>query len=122
MVNKRRGEVGITLDDKRYTLCLTLGALAELEDAMGLGNIGELADRFASGQVKSGDLITILGAALRAGGADVSDREAAGMQCSEGAAALTKALVDLLRLTFDPNAHLEDVGPSEGGEGALNPI
>ena len=32
-VNRRRGEVAARIDGKDYTLCLTLGALAELEDA-----------------------------------------------------------------------------------------
>ena len=85
MANRRRGEVTLILDGKPRVLCLTLGALAELEDNMGLDNIGELADRFGSGRVRSADLVKILGAALRAGGEDISDREAASMGCEGGA-------------------------------------
>ncbi|WP_319495803.1 gene transfer agent family protein [uncultured Cohaesibacter sp.] len=106
MTNRRRGEISICLDDQIYRLCLTLAALAELEDSMELDNIGSLAERFSGGRVRSGDLIKILGAALRAGGAEISDREAAAMRCKGGAAALTAALVDLLRETFSPD--LED--------------
>ena len=35
MANPRRGEIDAHFDGKPYTLCLTLGALAELEHAFG---------------------------------------------------------------------------------------
>jgi hypothetical protein len=35
MPNRCRGEAAVTFGGERYTLCLTLGALAELEDAFG---------------------------------------------------------------------------------------
>ena len=35
MVNRHRGEIEAILDGKSYRLCLTLGALAELEHAFG---------------------------------------------------------------------------------------
>ncbi|WP_319529365.1 gene transfer agent family protein [uncultured Cohaesibacter sp.] len=114
MANRRRGEVTLILDGKPRVLCLTLGALAELEDSMGLDNIGELADRFASGRVCSADLVKILGTALRAGGEEIADREAASMRCEGGATALTHALVEVLRLAFDPSASLKaDDGGAE---------
>lgn len=103
MVNRRRGEVEVVLNGKGYPLCLTLGALAELESALDLDNIGALAQRFAQGKVRSADLVKILGAALRAGGADISDQQAGAMRCEGGAFALTKALVALLTVTFSPN-------------------
>ncbi|WP_316858026.1 gene transfer agent family protein [uncultured Cohaesibacter sp.] len=122
MANKRRGEVSLRLNDQNYRLCLTLAALAELEDSMELDNIGALADRFASGKVKSSDLVKILGAALRAGGAEVTDREAASMHCEGGAVALASALVELLQQTFNPNALGEMANQSKGGaEGTINP-
>ena len=39
MPNRRRGEVALQLGDTRYTLCLTLGALAELEEAFGVQDL-----------------------------------------------------------------------------------
>ena len=75
----------------------------------GWDDISALADRFSGGKVKSADLIKILGAALRAGGADISDSEAALMHCKGGATALTCALVTLLRETFGPE--LEEGNP-----------
>jgi len=43
-------------------LCLTLGALAELEARLGGGDLMGLGERFASGRVSARDLIVILGA------------------------------------------------------------
>nr|WP_321457689.1 gene transfer agent family protein [uncultured Cohaesibacter sp.] len=118
MTNRRRGEISITLDDKPYRLCLTLGALAELEESLGLENIGELADRFSGGRVKSADLVKILGAALRAGGADISDADAATMRCKGGASELTYALVELLRETFIPEFEENETGAAMTGSDA----
>ncbi len=108
MANQHRGEVDVILNGKKYPLCLTLGALAELEEALGLSNIGELAQRFAKGRVKSADLVKILGTALRAGGAEISDQQAGAMQCDGGAVALTKVLVCLLTVTFSPHGQADD--------------
>ena len=49
MVNRRRGEVPLDLGGQRYTLCLTLGALAELEAALQAPDLAGLAERFAGG-------------------------------------------------------------------------
>ena len=73
MANRIRGEVPLTLGGRRYTLCLTLGALAELEAALQAGDLAGLAARFAGGRVSARDLIALLGVALRGGGHDLDD-------------------------------------------------
>jgi Phage tail tube protein, GTA-gp10 len=45
--NARRGEISARLDGKEYRFCLTLGALAELETALGAGDLVALGERFA---------------------------------------------------------------------------
>jgi hypothetical protein len=60
------------------------------------------------------DLVCILGSALRAGGQDISNQLAGQMQCEGGVPALTRALVDLLQLTFggldyDTNTHSGEI-------------
>lgn len=45
-VNRRRGEVAARIDGRDYTLCLTLGALAELEDAFAADDLGNLQNGF----------------------------------------------------------------------------
>ena len=60
MANPRRGEAAVELGAKRYTLCLTLGALAELEHAFGVADLAALGERFAGGRLSARDLLTLL--------------------------------------------------------------
>lgn len=104
MANRRRGEVALDLGGCRYTLCLTLGALAELEDAFGVQDLAALAERFGSGRLSSRDLLAILVVALRGGGHDVSDAEAASLPLHEGIGPIARAIADLLLVTFGGEA------------------
>jgi len=100
MANRRRGEVALQLGDKRYALCLTLGALAELEDAFGADDLMALAERFGTGRLSSRDLLKLLAVALRGGGHAMSDAEVASLPLADGIAPLASAIADLLILTF----------------------
>jgi Phage tail tube protein, GTA-gp10 len=109
MPNRRRGEVALQLGDTRYTLCLTLGALAELEDAFGVQDLMALAERFGTGRLSSRDLLTLLAIALRGGGHAMSDAAVASLPLHDGIEPVAAALADLLIATFG------------GGEAAPNP-
>lgn len=100
MPNRIRGEVALQLGETRYTLCLTLGALAELEDAFGVQDLTALAERFGTGRLSSRDLVTLLAIALRGGGHAMSDGEVAKLPLHEGIAPVAAALADLLVMTF----------------------
>ncbi|HEX2020251.1 MAG TPA: GTA-gp10 family protein, partial [Aurantimonas sp.] len=52
-VNRRRGEVPAIIDGRERTLCLTLGALAELEDSFAADNLAALAERFGQGRLSA---------------------------------------------------------------------
>jgi hypothetical protein len=97
MANRRRGEVPLDLGGSRYTLCFTLGALAELESALGAHDLTGLAERFAGGRLATRDLVALLGAALRGGGHALDDDAVAALPLAGGldpiAAALGAALV-----------------------------
>ena len=71
MVNRHRGEVEAVLDGERHTLCLTLGALAELETAFGLDGWEALAGRLR--KLSARDLATVLAALLRGWGEGETD-------------------------------------------------
>jgi hypothetical protein len=73
MPNHHRGEISAEFGGKSYVLCLTLGALAELEAAFGAEDLLALAARFDSGRLPARDAIRILGAGLRGGGNELSD-------------------------------------------------
>ena len=100
MANRRRGEVPLDLGGCRYTLCLTLGALAELETATQAGDLVGLAERFAAGRPRTGDLIALLGAALRGGGHDLDDEAVGHLPLAGGLDALTDALAEVLAAAF----------------------
>lgn len=99
-VNRRRGEISATLDGRDYRLCLTLGALAELEDAFAAEDISALVQRFSEGRLSARDIIRILAAGLRGGGSSVTDDEVAAMSCEGGAAGFATVVAGLLTATF----------------------
>jgi hypothetical protein len=100
MANRRRGEVPLTLGQERYTLCLTLGALAELEDALKADDLAGLVERFAGGRLAARDVIALLGAALRGGGHALDDEAVARLPLAGGLAAVTSALGEALVAAF----------------------
>jgi Phage tail tube protein, GTA-gp10 len=100
MANRHRGEIEAELSGVRYTLCLTLGALASLEDAFGGEDILALAERFEQGRIKASDAIRIIGAGLRGAGHEISDDEVARLQTDEAAVGFMRIVVDLLKATF----------------------
>ncbi|GAC1333158.1 MAG: gene transfer agent family protein [Beijerinckiaceae bacterium] len=100
MANPRRGEIVAEFDGKPHSLCLTLGALAELEAKFAAGNLVELATRFESGQMTARDLIAIIACGLRGAGETVSDNEVATFKVAGGLHAYIRIAADLLAATF----------------------
>ena len=95
--NGARGEVVAVLAGAGRRLCLTLGALAEIETGLGLEGLSGLAERMRS--LSARDLMTVLAALLRGGGeralADELDR--AGVDPREAAEAVAKAFAAAAR-------------------------
>jgi hypothetical protein len=110
MGNRHRGEIDVELGGVRRTLCLTLGALAELEAAYGHEDLLSLAERFERGAIGARDAIRIIGAGLRGAGHDISDAEVAAFPVEGGAAGYIRIVADLLQATFAP-AGREDPPP-----------
>lgn len=98
--NRHRGEISASFDGKPYRLCLTLGALAELEDAFAAEDLGALVARFGSGRISASDIIRILAAGLRGAGHAVSDDDVRAMRCDDGAAGFARVVAELLTATF----------------------
>jgi hypothetical protein len=99
-VNRRRGEIAAMLDGRERPLCLTLGALAELESAFEAQDLGALVERFSTGRLSAKDLIRIIAAGLRGAGEAVSDEEVAMMRSEGGAAGFARVASELLAVTF----------------------
>jgi len=65
-MNGARGEVSVMLDGAARRLCLTLGAMAEIEAGLGLDGFEALAGRMRN--LSAADLTVVLAALLRGGG------------------------------------------------------
>lgn len=114
MANRHRGEIDAYLEGTNYRLCLTLGALAELEAAFGDTDMVALAQRFESGRLAASDCIRIIGAGLRGAGHDIADVAVARMRAEGGVAGFVEIVARLLRATFGVNELADDVAPREG--------
>jgi len=100
MANARRGEIDAVLDGKPHRLCLTLGALAELESAFGADDMLALAQRFETGRISAKDAIRIVGAGLRGAGLQITDGEVGAMRAEGGIAGFVGIVARLLAATF----------------------
>ena len=95
-VNGARGEAVAVLAGEERRLCLTLGALAEIETGLGVAGIAALAERMKA--LSARDLMVVLAALLRGGGevelADGLARAAVEPKCAaEAVAAAFRAAV-----------------------------
>jgi hypothetical protein len=66
VTNGIRGEAVVALAGAERRLCLTLGALAEIETAFRLSGVEALAERMRA--LSANDLMVVLAALLRGGG------------------------------------------------------
>ena len=114
MPNRHRGEIEACLDGNPHTLCLTLGALAELEHAFGHEDMMALAERFQSGRLSARDAQRIIGAGLRGAGHDIDDAAVARMQAEGGAAGFVDIVARLLTATFGVAEGVRPVPPEAG--------
>jgi hypothetical protein len=90
-MNKIRGEAELVAGGRSYCLLLTLGALAEIEDGLGLADLSQVSARFA--HARAGDLAIVAAALLRGGGHEMTPAEVLRLPCDLGAliAAVTAA-------------------------------
>ncbi len=95
--NGARGEVVAVLAGAERRLCLTLGALAEIETGLGLEGLSGLAERMRT--LSARDLTVVLAALLRGGGERVlaDELDGAGVEPQEAAEAVAKAFAAAAR-------------------------
>ena len=93
MPNRIRGEASLTAGGKTYRLLLTLGALAEIEDGLGLANLSDVAARMKT--VRAADLAIVAAALLRGGGHEIEPAEVLRLPCD------LATLVEAVAAAFD---------------------
>lgn len=92
--NAARGEVSLIVDGMERRICLTLGALAEIETAFGCKELRELDLRMRA--LSARDLVVVLGALLRGGGEPELANRIGDVVIAPGAAA--RAVADAFKL------------------------
>jgi hypothetical protein len=122
MANRHRGEIDARLDGKVYRLCLTLGALAELESAFGDADMLALAERFEKGRLSARDCQRIIGAGLRGAGHEIEDDAVGAMQAEGGAAGFVDIVARLLAATFGAPGNGSEGEQPASGEGRGEPV
>jgi hypothetical protein len=115
MANHHRGEIDCQIGGRRLRLCLTLGALAEIEASFGCDGLAALGERLSSGRMGAGDLVALIGAAARGAGETISDAELRALPLSAALPDMVAATARVLRLAFAPD---ESDAPDEAQEGA----
>ena len=100
MVNRWRGDVVLVVNGQRRVARLTLGALAELEDALEEPSLVALVERFEGNRFSSRDVLLLLAAGLRAGGTEVSVETLAQAEIEGGPVAASQAAAELLARAF----------------------
>lgn len=82
MSNKIRGDSELAAGNNRYTMRLTLGALAEIEGALGVASLGEIATRLKT--LATADVVAVASALLRGGGHNISASDVLALDCDLG--------------------------------------
>lgn len=100
MANPWAGEVAVLLDGKRHVAKLTLGALAELETALGTGSLIDLVERFEAGRFSTRDVLALLVAGLRGGGWQGSAADLRCVDIGGGPVMAARAAAELLARAF----------------------
>lgn len=95
-MNAARGETEVMLAGERVRLCLTLGALAEIEVALEAKGFADLAERMR--RLSAKDLARVLEALLRGGGTDEA------MACRLAGAADPRAAAEAVARAFEAAA------------------
>lgn len=100
MDNPWSGRAVITIDGQERAMCLTLGALAELEASLGEDSLVSLVQRFESGAFSSSDVLGLIIAGLRGGGWDVRAADLLAADIAGGPMAAAQAAAQLLARAF----------------------
>ncbi len=100
MANPWRGDVALVIDGQRHVARLTLGALAELEERLCEGSLMALVERFEGNRFSSRDVLALLGAGLRGGGAELAEDALLHADIEGGPMAAARAAAELLARAF----------------------
>jgi hypothetical protein len=115
MVNRIRGEAALDAGGRQYRLLLTLGALAEIEDGLGLDDLSQVGARLA--RTRAADLAIVAAALLRGGGHAMCAAEVLRLPCDLGE--LMRGISDAFEAAGlrAPQGEARDAAPFAGSAG-----
>ena len=115
MPNRIRGEAELIAGGKSFRLLLTLGALAEIEDGLGLDDLAGIAARLK--QARACDLAVVAAALMRGGGQEITPADVLRLPCDLG------ALVQAVAQAFDrAGLPRQEPGASDSGGESSGPF
>jgi hypothetical protein len=120
-VNRARGEAALEAGGRVYRLLLTLGALAEIEDGLGLDDLTQVGPRLA--HTRAADLAIVAAALLRGGGHDMCPADVLRLGCDLGA--LMRAVTDAFEnagLAAPAGGAGDEARPFPGGAGSASAL
>ena len=100
MSNPYAGEVSLVIDGQPRVMKLTLGALVELEAALGADSLVALVERFEGGRFRTADVLKLLLAGLHGGGNPIAATDLLAAEIAGGPAAAARAAAELLARAF----------------------
>jgi len=100
MGNPYAGEVAITIDGAPLAMKLTLGALAELEGALGEDSLVSLVERFEAGRFSARDVMALILAGLHGAGQAITADDLLRADIGGGAVEAARLAGRLLALAF----------------------
>ena len=100
MANPRRGEIEAELGGRKFNLCLTLGALAELEQKFGEPDLVGVARRIEQGRLSTRDLLAIIACGIAGAGGDLAEQDVAKLGVDGGLSGYVTIASRLLAATF----------------------
>lgn len=98
--NPWAGEVALVIDGQAQVCKLTLGALAELETALGADTLVDLVKRFEAGGFSSRDVLALIVAGLRGGGWQGVASDLVSAEIEGGIVRAAEAAAELLARAF----------------------
>src|SRR5690242_14569501 len=110
MPNRIRGDSELVAGNQHYSMRLTLGALAEIEDALGLSSLGDIATRLKT--LATSDIAAVASALLRGGGHNVSAADVLEFDCD------LAYIVRAIAAAFTAAGLCESAGPSAAAPSA----
>jgi hypothetical protein len=114
MTNTARGETSFMASGEKFVMKLTLGALAEIESALNVKNLGDLSS--ALKQFGASDIAQVAAALLRAGGHNLTASEVLALPVELGT--VIGAIGDAFNVAGSKTAPLPGAGASNSASGA----